>query len=335
MSKSHFFLITLLVLLLGLVGMFGYMHLEGWSAFDSLYMTIITLTTTGYQEVHSLSDEGRLFTMILLISGMGIVAYSVSASMNFLLSIDFKNRKVLRMKKKINELEGHTIVCGYGRIGKVICKELSRKNVEFVVVEKGEKQIKELEQSKYFYVEGDAATDEKLIEAGIHSAKVLVSMIDNDADGLYLCLAARSLNPSLHIVVRATDERAKQRIEKAGANKVILPIIMSGKRIAESVVNPAVEDFLDVAGAYFEKGEGIQMADIHVDDSSKLIGVKIEDFSSIVRELVIVAVKKEDGEFVFFPKDGYEFQCGDILVSIATESGYNQTLKHYQVLNPK
>lgn len=331
MSKPHLLFITILVFLLAVVGTSGYVFIEGWNVFDSLYMTIITLTTTGYQEVHPMSQEGRLFTMILLVCGMGIVAYSVSAIMNFVLNIDFEKRRVQKMKKEISELRDHTIVCGYGRIGKVICKELEYKGVDFVVVERGDEQIKKLMDEKYFYIHGDAAADEILEEAGICHAKSLVSMIDNDADGLYLCLAARSLNPKLRIIVRASDERAKKRIEKAGANKVILPIIMSGKRIAESVVNPAVEDFLDVAGAYFEKGEGIQLADIHVNEKSFLIGITVKDFSNVVNDLVIVAIKKECGDFVFFPKEDYHFEDGDVLVSIATEVGYNKTLEHFRI----
>lgn len=331
MSTPRLLFIFILVTLLASVGTAGYVLIEGWSAFDSLYMTVITLTTTGYQEVHPLSNQGRMFTMVLLLSGMGIVAYSVSAIMNFVLSIDFHGRRIQKMKKEIACLKDHTIVCGYGRIGKVICNELEYKGVDFVVVESGEEQIKKLMELKYLYIHGDAAADEILEEAGIRQAKCLVSMIDNDADGLYLCLAARSLNPNLRIIVRASDERAKKRIEKAGANKVILPIIMSGKRIAESVVNPAVEDFLDVAGAYFEKGEGIQLADIHVDEQSHLIGISAKNFSNIVNDLVIVAIKKVDGNFVFFPKDDYLFEKGDVLVSIATEAGYNKTLEHFRI----
>jgi voltage-gated potassium channel len=331
MSRSHILFITFLVFILAVIGTSGYMMIEGWDTADSLYMTIITLTTTGYQEVHPMSQAGRTFTMVLLVCGMGVVAYSVSAIMNFVLNIDFQKRRINKMKKEISELRDHTIVCGYGRIGRVICKELEYKGVDFVVVEKGDEQIKKLTDEKYYYIHGDAAADEILEEAGIQHATSLVSMIDNDADGLYLCLAARSLNPKLRIIVRASDERAKKRIEKAGANKVILPIIMSGKRIAESVVNPAVEDFLDVAGAYFEKGEGIQLADILVDKKSHLIGISIKDFSNVVNDLVIVAIRKDNGEFIFFPKDDYLFVEGDTLVSIATEVGFNKTLEHFSI----
>lgn len=331
MSRSHVILIFFLVIFLFLFGTVGYMSIEGWNSFDSFYMTVITLTTTGYQEVHQLSDHGRLFTMILLICGMGIVAFSVSAIMNFVLSIDFEKRRIQRMKNKIAELSGHTIVCGFGRIGKVICKELHMKGVPFVVVEIGDEQVKQLEDCGYLHLQGDAAADEVLEEAGIMRAKSLVSMIDNDADGLYLCLAARSLSEKLRIVVRASDERAKKRIEKAGANKVILPIIMSGKRIAESIINPAVEDFLDVAGAYFEKGEGIQLTDIVVNDDSSLVDKNVEDISEIVTDLVIVAIRRKNGDFVFFPKEEHKFQVGDTLVSIATEKGYLQTKEHFDI----
>ena len=172
MSRSHILFISLLVLILAIIGTSGYMYLEGWSFHDSLYMTIITLTTTGYQEVQPLTQAGRTFTMLLLVCGMGVVAYSVSAIMNFVLNIDFQKRRISKMKKEISKLRNHTIVCGYGRIGKVICKELEYKGVDFVVVEKGDEQIKMLVDQKYLYIHGDAAADEILEQAEFYMQKV-------------------------------------------------------------------------------------------------------------------------------------------------------------------
>ena len=211
-SSLLFFILLFLVLL----GTFGFSYLEGWSLHESLYMTIITLTTTGFQEVHPMSVAGRNLTMILLILGMGVVAYSVSIIMSHLLSLDLENSKLKKRAKEIHKMKSHTILCGYGRMGKIIADELSKAKHDFLIIEKDPQKINSLKESNYHWIEGDATHDEVLHKANIMTAQTLVSMIDSDADALYLALAARSLNSTLEIIVRASEEEAKPKILRAG-----------------------------------------------------------------------------------------------------------------------
>ncbi|MBL6990136.1 MAG: NAD-binding protein [Bacteriovoracaceae bacterium] len=327
LKLSH---ILIIIFSLIFVGITGYMVLENWNFTDSLYMTMITITTTGFKEVRELSPYGKYFTMGLMVLGIAMFAYFATALMALIVGKDFEKRRREKMNKKIAELKNHTIICGFGRIGQVICRELASQKAKFVVIEKKADHIALLKKTNYFWIEGDAANDDNLFLAGVKKAKVIASMIDSDADGLYIALASRSINPKLHIVVRAEDEAAKKRILRAGADKVILPIIMSGKKIAESIINPAVEDFLDITGASV-KGKRIQLADLLVLKGSSLIGQDLETKGPEMPELIIVGVRKPDEQFVFFPKKEYVFQEGDCLISMGTKESYQDALHRFSL----
>lgn len=319
-----------MVLLVTMFGTIGYRLIEGWSFFDSFYMTIITLTTTGYQEVHHLSDQGRVLTIMLLILGMGIVAYSVTAVTSYILNLDFKQRGKERMQKKIEKLKGHTIVCGFGRMGQVICEELYRKQNDFVIIEQDPSKTETMKELGYLYIDGDAAHDENLIKAGIENANVLVSMIDNDSDGLYIALAGRSLNEKMYILVRANDENARRRILRAGANKVILPTIMSGLKVAQSVLNPAVEDFLDIS-IHDNHNEKIQLVDLSVTEESTLVNKTIEEMGPLVRDLIVVGIRKPDHTFIFNPLSSYVFEKDDTLIAMGSQIAFENAIEQYKL----
>lgn len=330
MRKS--FYIFILVIALAFIGTLGYMQIEGWSFFDALYMTVITLTTTGYQEVHSLSHNGRSFTIFLLMIGMGIVAYSITAIMSDIVNIDWTARRRKKVEKVIAEMKGHTIVCGFGRMGKVIAEELEAADHKFVIIEKCDKNIKELQEIGYLFIEGDATHDEILEKAGIQNAKVLVSMVDNDADGMYITLAARSFNPTIYIIVRANEEEARPKMIRAGADKVILPVVMSGVKVAQAVINPAVEDYLDLTGVNLvDKTGRYQLADIPVDAGTALVGKTLRNCGFKRDGLIIVGIKKEDGDFLFAPSADYPFHSGDKLIALGTKVHYDEVLKQYGI----
>ena len=236
------------------------------------------------------------------------------------------------MKKKVSELKNHTIVCGFGRMGAVICHELARNNSTFVVIEKRDDLVNELRKTNYLWIEGDAANDECIISSGVEKAKVLVSMIDNDSEALYISLAGRSLNPKIHIIARGTDLVAKKRILKAGANKVVLPIMMSGLQVAESVLNPAVEDFLDLTFTSDNKCEKrIQLADLFVTKECGLINESLHTKGDEMNDLIIVGVRKGDKTFVFKPESNYVFSEGDCLIAMGSREAYNQARKHFRL----
>lgn len=323
--KEVLFLISLL-LLITFTGVMGYHFIEGWSFSDSLYMTIITLTTTGFQEVKKLSELGRAFTMVLLVGGVGLVAYCATSVMQQILTIDLSDRRRKKMEANIKKLKEHTIICGFGRMGRIICKELHEHKIPFVVIDKNKDNIENLSRTPYLWLGSDASNDDTLLMAGIVRAKTLISMIDNDADALYLTLASRNLNKKLQIIARANEENAEKKLYLAGADKVVLPFIMTGQKVAESIVNPAVEDFLNISGVKGKKGH-LQLADIIVDEHSHLKGRTLQDCGVKKQELIIVGIKKPDSSFIFAPKGDYVFALGDCVIVLGTKENYEKVMK--------
>lgn len=309
-----------------LLGSFGYQYIEGYSFIDAVYMTVITLTTTGFGEVQPLGLYGKIFTMVLLFTGMGVVTYSLSSIVSYIASIDFSKRRREKMEKKIESFKNHCVVCGFGRMGSIICKRLYEKGVQFVVIEKNPHLISQLQKTDYFFIEGDAANDENLVKAGIEKAKFLVSVIDSDADGLYIALAGRSFNPDLQITVRANEANAERRMKRAGANKVILPFLMSGMKVAEYVINPNFEDLFQIPNATQGEMEYMQVADIHVDGKSKLAGRSLLEVGPELEGVIVVGVRKKDQSFKFKPESNYIFEIGDCLVTMG-QGDTQQSLK--------
>ena len=323
MKKKQLIGLLSVLVLVTCMGTMGYRFIEGWSLFESFYMTIITLTTTGFMEVKPLSTEGRAFTVILLMMGMGIVVFSVSAIMSAVMSIDFRERRRRKMQEKIDLISDHSIVCGYGRMGKIICRELFDAKHKFVVIAK--EFTEEQEELNYFQIIGDASQDEILIKAGIKRASNLITVIDSDHDSLYLTLAARSLNPKLHIMARANQESAERKLKLAGATRVFLPLIMSGHKVAESILNPAVEDILNISGV---RGSGgtFQLADVYITAKSPLIGKTLKNCGLSKKQILIVGIRKRDNSFNFAPGGEYEFELGDCLIALGSKEDYQKIL---------
>ncbi|HEX3036965.1 MAG TPA: potassium channel protein [Thermodesulfobacteriota bacterium] len=296
-------------------GTLGYMLVEGWNFLESFYMTIITLTTAGYREVHPLSDEGMVFTIILLVGGVGIILYTLTTGAGIIIEGQLKGvfwRK--RLENKINELKGHYIVCGYGRMGRIISKELKGRGISFVVVEKHSGALQPGMEDILIF-EGDATKDEVLTKVGIQRAKGLVTVLPTDAENLFVVLSARGLNPNLVIVARAVEEAAEGKILRAGANRVISPYYTGGLRMAQTILKPAVTDFIEFAT---KSGNlELQMEEIIVRDGSKFVGLTLYE-SGIGKDLgiIIVAIKKPDGSMQFNPTSRSVIQAGDTLIAL-------------------
>jgi len=235
------------------------------------------------------------------------------------------------MLSRIKALSGHSVVCGFGRMGRVICQELDKAGKPFVVIERKSEMVPLIEKLGYLYIEGDASADENLILAGGERARVIISMIDNDADGLYLALSARSLNAKAYIIVRANDETAKKRILRAGANKVILPVVMSGLKVAQSVINPAVEDYLDITGVQFDDKNRLQLADVVVRPESLIIGRNLLEMGEELGKVIVVGIRKKEGEFIFDPRSDYRFEVSDCLILLSTKESYTQAVKDFKL----
>lgn len=312
-------------------GTIGYSIIERWNPFDSLYMTIITLTTVGYGEVHTLSKAGKFFTIILILSGVGAMLYALGSGAKTL--IEGELREILGRKKVSKIIEGirnHYIICGYGRMGKIISKEMSSHGAHFVVIEKSA-EVLAIVDKDILAIQGDSTQDAILKSAGIEKARGLISVLSSDADNLYVVLSARGLNPKLRIAARASEEGVEQKLIRAGADNVISPYHIGALRIAHTMLKPAVVDFIEFAT---KKGNiELQMEEIKVKEDSHIMGLSLDE-CGMRKELgiIIVAIKRASGEMEFNPTSASIIKQGDTLIAMGD---VNQLKKFEQLVSSK
>ncbi len=312
--KKKLTVISILILGVILFGTFGYMTIEKLDFLNAFYMTVITVATVGFREVKDLTEAGKFFTIILIFSGFGVFTYAMTTGAKILIEGEIKEVfKKKKMKKEIDALKNHYIVCGYGRMGSILCKEFKANKVDFVVIEKFEENVKDKEEM--LFIIGDATKDEVLKEAGIERAKGIITLLPSDAENLYVVLSARYLNPKIYIVARATDEEARIKLKMAGADKAICPYHIGGLRIAQSILRPNVLDFLEFATG--SEYRDIQIEEILVSEKSVLIGKTLKE-SKIGKELgvIIIGIKRADGSVEFNPSANTFIKSGDILIVI-------------------
>lgn len=318
--NRHFRIAILLVLLLLLSGTAGYMTLEGWSFLDAIYMTVITLTTVGFNEVNVLGENGRLFTLFLIITGVGLFLYVAGTVVQFMVEgqirILFGRRK---LDRQIENLRDHYIICGYGRIGRVLCRKLRQKPVDLIVIENDRNLVPVMEADRVLYIAGSATEEGNLLKAGIRRARGLISVLATDTDNVFLVLTARQLNPELFIMARAGREDSKIKLKTAGANKVESPYEMGAASMAQRILRPTVTNFLDLAFAHRRKD--IQMEEIPVCTDSDLAGVSLKN-SGIRQDynLIIIAVKKPDDTMAFNPSFDTRIMAGDTVIAVGEGS---------------
>ncbi len=308
------FMLALMVL--SAAGTAGFHYIEHWSWFDSFYMVITTFTTIGYQEVHPLSHAGRVFNSFLIIAGVSIVFVMIGSFTQALLEFELgKFFGKRRMEREVAGLKNHYIICGAGRVGHSVAHELARKPCRFVIVESDEKSVAELDP-KWLVLIGDAASEKTLREAGIASAAGLVAATTTDATNIYIVLTARSINPNLKIIARASEERAEKHLKTAGADVVISPYAAAGHRIAQSFLRPKVLDFLDIATARSGTFEMI-IEEIRVGETSPLAHATVGS-SGIHHQfgIMILAIRRYDGETRFNPTARDVINAGDYLIAM-------------------
>lgn len=306
-------------LFLGVVvitGIAGYHFLEGYTWLEALYMTIITISTVGFREVRPLSPTGMIFTIALLIGGLGVVLYTAVTVTTKVVEGEFQQffgRK--RMEKRIDALADHYLVCGCGRIGEVICRELASKPVPFVVIEQEEGRVRKVEEAGYLLLKGDATDEKVLLAAGAMKAKGLFATLPVDADNVFVTLTAKELNPSIFVVARAETERSERTLAHAGANKVISPYAMGGHRMAQAALRPAVVDIIELATHYHSLE--LQLEEIVVPPGSPCEGVTLRD-SGLRQEpgVIVVAIKQASGGMIFNPSADEKIEAGDRLVAL-------------------
>jgi voltage-gated potassium channel len=321
----------ILSFLLLLAGTLGYIFIEDWPLIDALYMTVITLATVGFTEVQELSPAGRIFTMALIVVGVGFVFYLAGSIIQFM--VEGRVREILgrrKLEKQISKQKGHYIICGYGRVGGSICDLLVSERLGVVAIERDPDRIARLNDRNLLCVAGEATDEENLIKAGVEEARGLVAALKTDSDNVYVTLTARQLNPELLIIARAGEEKSEGKLLAAGANKVVSPYLMGAHRIAQTILRPTVTDFLELT--LMDKSRDIQMEEVPVHPSSRLIDVALQD-SGIRQDLdlIIVAVRKPEGEMLFNPSSQTKLQGGDMVVAI----GEKQNLERFEkMLNP-
>jgi voltage-gated potassium channel len=317
MNTTKRFLIAV-YLSLGIIvaGTTGYMVIEGWSASDALYMTVITISTVGFGEVQKVSDVGRIFTILLVFFGVGLTLFAAGTVVEFM--VEGRLRALMgrrRLEKKIDRLKDHYIVCGYGRIGRVLCNNLSKKPLDVVVVDADHDLVSTMEADGTLFICGDATDEDILTHAGIHRAKGLVAVLARDRDNVFLVLTARQLAPDIQIFARSSQESTKTKLLAAGANHVASPYEMGAISMAQRILRPTVTSFLDLAVS--SSRDDIQMEEIPVGFGSHLANVILKD--SGIRQkynLILIAIKKSDGSMLFNPSFETVIRPGDTVLAV-------------------
>ncbi len=316
--SSHVKRIAILFILITIIGILGYMLIEGWSFTDALYMTLMTISTVGFNEVHPLSPAGRFYTNFVIVIGVGAFLYTMAMFAEYIIAGHFHGALERRkMKKKIDAMDGHYIICGFGRVGFQVAQELDRDNVNFVVIDNNPKAVKHCIDLNYLVIEGNASEDEILREAGIMRARGLVTATDSDADNVYVTLSAKSLKSKLFVVSRATNDEAEHKLLKAGANRVISPYRLGGHRLASLLTRPTVVEFMDVI---MQKTDiELIMEDIHIQASSAFSGKTVlEARTMCIAGVNILAVKKGVKGITASPSPDTLIERGDSLVVLGT-----------------
>ena len=333
MDRTANLIITVLIaVLLVAVGTAGYIVIEDWAVLDSLYMTVITLSTIGYGEVNPVSQPGRIFTLFLIVMGVGYFLYVIGNVVQFL--VEGRIRLVLgrhKLDKQINQLNNHYIVCGYGRMGRAFCRYLIQKGLKFVVIEKNVDRIPVMNTDHILYVSGEATLEENLLKGGIKRASNLIATLGTDADNVFLVLLAKGLNPELYVVARASQNASKKPLDTAGADVVVSPFDIGARRMAHAILRPNVIRFLEFAFA--DESTDIHIEEFPVAASSKLINVSLKE--SGIRQshnLIILSIIKTDGEMVFNPSADTKIGAGEKVIAV----GNIRSLRKFEeALNPK
>ena len=307
-------LVLLLLAVVIVLGTVGYMVIEGWSAWDAFYMTAITITTVGYGEVHPLSRAGEAFTVCVMFAGVGTFFYGIALFLAQIAEGRFAERfSRRRFARMLDDLSGHCILCGFGRMGEIIAREFERQGQRFVVVDRDPERVHAALELGYLAVAADASNEDVLRRVRIDRARVLVAAVSTDAENVYAVLSARLLKPDLFIVGRAETEDARVKLTRAGADRVISPYHLGGLQLAQTALRPAVVDFVQLATS--SSNLDLNLEQVHIDASSPLAGRSIIDAGLRQRfGVVVVGIRRADGKMDFNPEPETAMHPGDDLV---------------------
>ena len=305
-------------MLVGIIafGTCGYYLVEHMPLFEAFYMTIITISTVGYAEIVPLSQTGRILTIIIIILGITVGAYTIGLLVRALVEGELAKMVGRRkVQKQILGLKNHFIVCGFGRIGRIMCSELAADNIDFVVIEQDPATIEDIEIQRYLYIMMDATSEEALLAAGIMKAKGIATAVNSDANNVFITMTAKSLRPDIFVLARASEEKNEDKLVHAGASRVVSPYLIGGRRMAQMLKKPTVVDFIDIAmmGSHL----GLMIEEAKIGKNSNLIGKNLID-SQLRKDygVIIVAIKKISGDMIFNPMPSETLEGGDVIVVI-------------------
>jgi voltage-gated potassium channel len=304
--------VLLTIVVLG--GTAGYVLIEGWSVWDALYMTVISVTTVGYREVGPLSRGGQLFTMVVLMVGVATVLYTFSFLMARLVEGDLQERWTRRRRERmLDELDKHFIICGFGRMGHIIAQEFGRQGVPFVIIERDLERMQEAIELGYLAVEADASSESVLRRVRIDRARGFIAAVSTDAENVYAVLTARLLRPDLFIIGRAETDDAKTKLVRAGADRVLSPYQIGGLQLAQTALRPAVVDFVQLATS--SENLELNMEQVKIGQGALLADRTIVDCNLRQRfGVVVIGIQRADGRMEFNPAPDVTMRPGDYLV---------------------
>jgi voltage-gated potassium channel len=312
----RFRLAAILLAIVIAVGVTGYMLIDGWDLLDSFYMTIITISTVGYTEVHEQGVAGRIFTSGLIVVGVGTLLYGFGVFAETLTDNAIgRYRRERKLQRDLDALREHFIICGYGRIGTQIVAEFEDHTVPYVVIDQTEEALERIRAEGRLHIEGDASKEEILKQAGIERARGLISAVDSDERAVYIVLAARAFNPNLYIVARAGRPDSIRRLELAGATRTISPYVMAGHRMAELAIRPAMVDVLDTLH-HGEAGIGVEEMVVAPITAGKTLNEAGLLGPNTAR---VLAVRKRDGSVNVNPSPTIRLEDGDLVIALGTE----------------
>jgi voltage-gated potassium channel len=319
-------IVTLLMVII-CIGMLGFHHIEGYGFFDAFYMTLITITTVGYQEIHPLSHAGRIFNSFLILFGVSAMFMAVGAVTQTIIELELQDRYGKRRKRRmVAGLRHHIIVCGFGRVGRNASFELQRGNVPFVVVDRDEQRVQRATGSGMLAVVADATRDECLREVGVTRARGLIAALPSDAENLFIILSAKTLNPNLKIATRASEEEAEQKLRRAGADTVFAPYTMAGHRLAHALLRPHVLEFLEFAtGALAPK---VRMEQVRVTPETKFVSKSLgEMLDRRISGIIVLAIRRSDAQMIFNPPLATKIAAGDFLIVLGEQPALEELEK--------
>ncbi len=312
-------ILSVLIIATVTVGVVGYMSLEGWHFLDALYMAVITLATVGFAEVHPLSPQGRIFTILLITLGVGTFAYGAVSLSRLLIEGEF--RRVFeerRWRREMDKLRNHIIVCGFGRLGERVSEELQGEGVPFVIIENDPSRVALIRKKGYLFLQADSSEEEVLEQVGIKEARILIAVLGSDAANFFVTFTARELNPKIHIVARVEDPQATRKLYKAGANRVISPYDVGASMLVHAALKPTVTEFIELATRLGPVT--LILEEMVIEKGSPLDGVPLKD--SKIREdtgAIVVAVRKGKDATILRPDPHIKLERGDLLVVLGNK----------------